>query len=179
MASHIGKRPITIPSDVTVTINGSHVAVKGPKGEDDYDVPSGISAKVEDGQVVVTALDEEDETNAKHGLARSIIASLVEGTEKGFSKSLEIVGTGYRVQAKGKGLNFSLGYSHPVEVSAPEGITFKVTDATHLTVSGIDKQKVGEVAAQIRRLRPPEPYKGKGIKYEGEHIRRKAGKAGK
>lgn len=179
MASHIGKRPITIPSDVTVTINGSHVAVKGPKGEDDYDVPSGISAKVEDGQVVVTALDEEDETNAKHGLARSIIASFVEGTEKGFSKSLEIVGTGYRVQAKGKGLNFSLGYSHPVEVSAPEGITFKVTDATHLTVSGIDKQKVGEVAAQIRRLRPPEPYKGKGIKYEGEHIRRKAGKAGK
>ncbi len=179
MASHIGKLPIAIPSDVTVTLNGSHVSVKGPKGEDSCEVPEGISVKIDDNQVVVSELNEEDETNAKYGLVRSLIASLIEGTEKGFTKNLEIIGTGYRVAAKGTGLNFSLGFSHPVEIAAPEGITFKVTDNTHLSVSGIDKQKVGEVAAQIRRLRPPEPYKGKGIRYVGEHVRRKAGKAGK
>ncbi len=179
MASHIGTRPVTIPEGVTVTVKDGVVDVKGKLGEDSYTLPSSIAAKVEDNKVVVTPLDSEDETRAKHGLARSIIASLVEGVTKGFEKHLEIVGTGYRVAPKGQGLTFSLGYSHTIDVAAPEGIKLAAPDQTHITVSGIDKQKVGEIAAQIRRLRPPEPYKGKGIKYEGEHIRRKAGKAGK
>jgi large subunit ribosomal protein L6 len=179
MASHIGTRPITVPEGVTVTIKDGVVDVKGKLGEDSYTLPSGISAKVEDGKVLVSTLDDENETRAKHGLSRAIIASLVEGVTKGFEKKLEIVGTGYRVAPKGTGLTFSLGFSHTIEVPAPEGIKLTAPDQTHITVSGIDKQKVGEIAAQIRRLRPPEPYKGKGIKYEGEYIRRKAGKAGK
>lgn len=179
MASHIGTRPVTIPEGVTITIKDGVVDVKGKLGEDSYTLPSDISAKVEDNAVIVTPENQENETRAKHGLARSIIASLVEGVTKGFEKKLEIVGTGYRVAPKGPGLTFNLGYSHTIEVPAPEGIKLTAPDQTHITVSGIDKQKVGEIAAQIRRLRPPEPYKGKGIKYEGEHIRRKAGKAGK
>ncbi len=179
MASHIGTRPITVPEGVTVTIKDGIVDVKGKLGEDSYTLPSGISAKVEDGKVLVSTLDDANETRAKHGLSRAIIASLVEGVTKGFEKKLEIVGTGYRVAPKGTGLTFSLGFSHTIEVPAPEGIKLTAPDQTHITVSGIDKQKVGEIAAQIRRLRPPEPYKGKGIKYEGEYIRRKAGKAGK
>ncbi len=179
MASHIGTRPVTIPEGVTVTIKNGVVNVKGNLGENSYTLPSVISAKVDDKKIVLTPNDEEDETRAKHGLARSIIASLIEGVTKGFEKRLEIVGTGYRVAAKGPGLTFSLGFSHTIDFQPPQGIKLAAPNQTHITVSGIDKQKVGEVAAQIRRLRPPEPYKGKGIRYEGEHVRRKAGKAGK
>ena len=179
MASHIGKLPITIPAGVDVTVKGNEVSVKGPKGQRSYTLPQGISAKLEGNVLIVSAANDERETSAKHGLSRSLIASAIEGVDKGFEKKLEIVGTGYRVAAKGQGLEFSLGYSHTITVNAPEGISFKVENPTHLAVLGIDKQLVGEVAAKIRKLRAPEPYKGKGIKYEGEHIRRKAGKAGK
>ncbi|NYI26091.1 50S ribosomal protein L6 [Aeriscardovia aeriphila] len=179
MASHIGSRPITIPSNVEVTLTDTTVSVKGPKGQDSFVIPEGISVKHEGNELVVTPLNKSGETSAKHGLTRSIIASQIEGVERGFRKELEIVGTGYRVALKGNTLTFSLGYSHTIDVPAPEGISFEVKDATHLAVLGIDKQKVGEVAAEIRRLRAPEPYKGKGVKYVGEYIRRKAGKAGK
>lgn len=179
MASHIGKLPITVPAGVDVAVKGGEVSVKGPRGQRSYTLPQGVSAKLEGNVLIVSAANDERETSAKHGLSRSLIASAIEGVDKGFEKKLEIVGTGYRVAAKGQGLEFSLGYSHTITVNAPEGISFKVENPTHLAVLGIDKQLVGEVAAKIRKLRAPEPYKGKGIKYEGEHIRRKAGKAGK
>lgn len=179
MASHIGKLPVTIPAGVDISVKDGIVIVKGAKGEDSYVIPSGIAVDIADGTLTVKALDDTRQTSAKHGLSRSIIASMIEGVSKGFEKKLEIVGTGYRVVMKGKSLEFSLGYSHTITINPPEGISFTVADATHLSVTGTDKQKVGEMAAQIRKLRAPEPYKGKGIKYEGEHIRRKAGKAGK
>ncbi len=180
MASHIGKLPITIPAGVEVVVKDGVVNVKGPKGEKSYTLPEGVVAAVNDGKVELSVADPQDRAlSARHGLARSIVASLIEGVDKGFEKKLEIVGTGYRVTAKGKNLDFALGYSHGITIEPPEGVTFTVTDPTHLTVSGTDKQVVGEIAAKIRKLRAPEPYKGKGIRYVGEHVRRKAGKAGK
>lgn len=179
MASHIGKLPITIPAGVEVKLDGSAISAKGAKGTDSYEIPEGITARIEGNEILVEAANDERETRAKHGLSRSIIDSIVKGVHEGFEKKLEIVGTGYRVVAKGQGLEFFLGYSHTITVNPPEGIKFTVESPTNLTVSGTDKQAVGEVAANIRKLRAPEPYKGKGIKYVGEHIRRKAGKAGK
>jgi len=176
--SRIGRLPIPIPSGVTVTIDGRHVAVKGPKGELSLDIAEPIEAKVEEDQVLVTRPDDERQSRALHGLTRSLIANQITGVTDGFSKTLEVVGTGYRVNAKGQSLEFALGYSHSITVDPPEGVTFSVEGNDKVTVSGIDKQAVGEAAANIRKLRKPEPYKGKGVRYEGEHIRRKAGKAG-
>lgn len=177
--SRIGRLPIDIPAGVTVTIDGQNVAVKGPKGELGLTVKSPIQAAVEDNQVLVTRPDDERESRSLHGLTRTLIANQILGVTQGFSKSLEVVGTGYRVQAKGSSVEFALGYSHPITVEPPAGISFAVEGNNRLTVSGIDKQAVGEVAANIRKLRKPEPYKGKGVRYAGEVIRRKAGKAGK
>lgn len=177
--SRIGKQPVTIPAGVDVTIDGQIVTVKGPKGTLTYEVPAPLTVVQEDGAVVVSRPDEERESRSLHGLARTLIFNNVTGVTEGFSKKLEIVGTGYRVAAKGTGLELSLGYSHSINVDAPEGISFQLDGNTKITVSGIDKQQVGEVAAKIRKLRKPEPYKGKGVRYAGEHVRRKAGKAGK
>ncbi len=177
--SRIGKQPVTIPSGVDVTIDGQIVTVKGPKGTLTYEVPAPLTVAQEDGSVVVSRPDEERESRSLHGLARTLIFNNVTGVTEGFSKKLEIVGTGYRVAAKGSGLELTLGYSHSINVDAPEGITFQLDGNTKITVSGIDKQQVGEVAAKIRKLRKPEPYKGKGVRYAGEQVRRKAGKAGK
>ena len=179
MASHIGKLPVAIPAGVEVTIDGQAFSVKGPKGTDSYTIPEGITGVVEDGNVVLTPADDLRPTRAKHGLARSIVASMVKGVHEGYAKRLLIVGTGYRVVAKGKGLEFFLGYSHTITVNPPEGIEFEVVNPNELLVKGIDKQVVGQVAANIRKLRAPEPYKGKGVKYADERILRKAGKAGK
>ena len=178
--SRIGRLPITVPGAVTVTIDGQNVAVKGPKGELSLVVKAPIEAKLEDGQVVVTRPDDERESRSLHGLSRTLIANLIIGVTEGYEKKLEIVGVGYRVLSKGPTqLEFQLGYSHPITFNAPEGITFAVESQTKLGVQGIDKQLVGEVAANIRKLRKPEPYKGKGVRYSGEHVRRKVGKAGK
>lgn len=177
--SRIGRLPIPIPAGVTVTIDGRHVAVKGPKGELSLDMATPIEATVEDGRVLVTRPDDERQSRALHGLTRSLIANQITGVTDGFTKSLQVVGTGYRVTAKGQSLEFALGYSHPITVDPPAGVTFTVEGNDKVTVSGIDKQAVGEAAANIRKLRKPEPYKGKGVRYEGERIRRKAGKAGK
>ena len=179
MASHIGKLPIAIPAGVEVKIEGQNFSAKGAKGSDSYVVPEGITAAVEGNEIVLTAADDLRPTRAKHGLARSIMAGMVKGVHDGYSKTLEIVGTGYRAVAKGQGIEFFLGYSHTITVNPPEGITLKVTDANHVVVEGTDKQVVGQVAANIRKLRAPEPYKGQGIKYSDERILRKAGKAGK
>ena len=177
--SRIGKNPIEIPAGVDVTINGADVTVKGPKGTLSHVVPAPISAAIDEGKVVVTRPSDDRVARSLHGLTRTLIANMIEGVTKGFSKQLEIAGTGYRVVAKGKDLEFSLGFSHTVFVQAPEGIEFSVESQTKFTVSGIDKQLVGETAARIRKLKKPEPYKGKGIHYVGETIRRKVGKAGK
>jgi large subunit ribosomal protein L6 len=178
--SRIGRMPIPVPGGVDVAIDGAQVTVKGPKGELSHTVVTPITVgRDDDGAVVVSRPNDERESRALHGLSRSLIANMVTGVTDGFSKSLEIVGTGYRVQARGSNLEFALGYSHPVPVTAPPGITFEVTAPTRLTVRGIDKQQVGEVAANIRKLRRPDPYKGKGVRYAGEVIRRKAGKTGK
>lgn len=180
MTSHIGRLPITFPKGIEVSVNGNKVRAKGPKGTQECIIPEGIEIKQSEGKIEVVPSDPSAKgAPARHGLARALVASVIQGVNSGFDKKLEIIGTGYRVAAKGPDLNFSLGYSHDIPVKAPEGITFTVADATHLTVSGINKQQVGEVAAQIRKLRPPEPYKGKGIRYAGEYVRRKAGKAGK
>ena len=176
--SRIGRLPITVPSGVDVTIDGARISVKGPKGQLEHTLAAPITATFEDGQVIVARPDDERESRSLHGLSRSLINNMVLGVTEGFSKALEVVGTGYRVQAKGQDLEFALGYSHPVPVTCPEGITFAV-EGNKVTVSGIDKQKVGETAANIRKLRNPDPYKGKGVRYAGEQIRRKAGKAGK
>ncbi|HIW99000.1 MAG TPA: 50S ribosomal protein L6 [Candidatus Nesterenkonia stercoripullorum] len=177
--SRIGRLPITIPSGVDVSLNGREVQVKGPKGELSRTIAEGITVAQEEGTLTVSRPDDERESRSLHGLTRSLINNMIVGVSEGYSKSLEIVGTGYRVQAKGSDLEFALGYSHPVEVKAPEGITFAVDGNTKLSVNGIDKQQVGEVAANIRKLRRPDPYKGKGVRYAGEQLRRKAGKAGK
>ena len=177
--SRIGKLPITVPAGVEVNLNGREVSVKGPKGELSRTIAEGIIIEVEDGTITVKRPDDERESRSLHGLTRSLINNMIVGVTEGFTRKLEIVGTGYRVQAKGSDIEFALGYSHPVSVEAPQGITFTVEGANKLAVSGIDKQQVGEVAANIRKLRKPDPYKGKGVRYEGEQIRRKAGKAGK
>lgn len=177
--SRIGKHPISVPSGVDVTVDGQDVRVKGPNGEQSFTVPAPISASLEDGTITVLRPDEERESRSLHGLARTLIYNMIIGVSEGYSKSLEIVGTGYRVHAKGTNLEFALGYSHSITVEAPEGISFAVEGQNKVTVTGIDKQQVGEVAANIRKLRKPEPYKGKGVRYAGEIVRRKVGKAGK
>ena len=178
--SRIGRLPITVPSGVDVTLDGRNVTVKGPKGTLNHTVAEPIEiTRAEDGTLQVTRPNDERTSRALHGLSRTLVANMVTGVTEGYTKVLEIVGTGYRVAAKGSDLEFALGFSHPVLVKAPEGITFAVETPTRFSVSGVDKQKVGEVAANIRKLRKPDPYKGKGVRYQGEHIRRKAGKAGK
>lgn len=177
--SRIGKLPITVPAGVTVTIDGSAVTVKGPKGELSRSFQPVISIKQEGDQIICTPLDETREANAFHGLTRTLLANMVEGVSQGFSKKLQLVGVGYRAALKGKNLEMQLGYSHPVLVEAPEGITFEVPSQTEIVVTGPSKEQVGQVAANIRKWRKPEPYKGKGIRYEGEYVRRKVGKAGK
>lgn len=177
--SRIGRLPVKIPSGVEVTINGREVVVKGPKGELAHTVAEPIEVTQNDGTITVTRPSDEGEVRALHGLSRSLVANMVTGVTEGYRKTLEIVGVGYRVQQRGANLEFALGFSHPVTVNAPEGITLRVETPTRLVVEGIDKQQVGEVAANIRKLRKPDPYKGKGVRYEGEQIRRKVGKAGK
>jgi large subunit ribosomal protein L6 len=177
--SRIGKVPVPVPAGVDVAIDGAQVTVKGPKGSLTHTVPTPIQVAQEDGTIVVTRPDDERASRSLHGLTRTLIANQILGVTQGYSKGLEIVGTGYRVAAKGNGVEFALGYSHPITVEPPAGITFAVEGNNRLTVSGIDKQAVGEVAANIRKLRKPEPYKGKGVRYAGEVVRRKSGKAGK
>ena len=177
--SRIGKLPIPVPAGVDVQIDGRDVQVKGPKGTLSHQVAGALVVGRDDGTLVVTRADEERRTRELHGLTRTLIANMVIGVTQGYQKKLEIFGTGYRVQAKGSSLEFALGYSHSITVNAPDGVTFTVEAPTRFTVSGIDKQQVGEVAANIRKLRKPDPYKGKGVRYAGETIRRKVGKAGK
>ena len=179
--SRIGKYPVTVPNGVTVTLDGQHVGVKGPKGELEFTVKEPITvSKNDDGAIQVARPNDERENRSLHGLTRTLIANMITGVTEGSEKKLEIVGVGYRVISKGpKQLEFALGFSHPVIIDAPEGITFNVENQTKFSVQGIDKQLVGETAANIRKLRKPEPYKGKGVRYAGEHVRRKAGKAGK
>ncbi|MBM6699739.1 50S ribosomal protein L6 [Bifidobacterium pullorum subsp. saeculare] len=179
MASHIGKLPVTIPAGVEVKIEGQSFSVKGAKGSDSFEIPEGITGAVEGNEIILTPADDLRPTRAKHGLARSIIAGMVKGVSEGYEKRLQIVGTGYRAVAKGQGIEFFLGYSHTITMNPPEGITFELPNPNEVVVKGIDKQVVGQVAANIRKLRAPEPYKGKGIKYADERILRKAGKAGK
>ena len=177
--SRIGKQPVAVPAGVDVSIDGQHVTVKGPKGTLEHTVAEPIAVKLEDGAVSVTRPDDERTSRSLHGLTRTLIDNMVVGVTQGYSKAMEIVGTGYRVVAKGGDLEFSLGYSHTILVKGPEGITFTVESPTRFSVNGIDKQQVGELAANIRKLRKPEPYKGKGVRYADEVVRRKAGKAGK
>jgi len=177
--SRIGKLPIAVPGGVTVSIDGQQVTVKGSKGELELVVSEPIRVALEDGQVLVTRPNDERDSRALHGLTRTLINNNIIGVTEGYAKQLEVVGTGYRVQQKGTGLELALGFSHPVLVDAPQGITLEVEGNTKITVRGIDKQAVGEAAANIRKLKKPEPYKGKGIRYAGEVVRRKAGKAGK
>jgi large subunit ribosomal protein L6 len=177
--SRIGRMPVTVPGGVDVVISGREVTVKGPKGSLSLEVAAPIEVAQADGSITVTRPSDEGEIRALHGLSRSLIANMVTGVTEGYRKTLEIVGVGYRVQARGQDLEFALGFSHPVPVRAPEGITFRVETPTRFVVEGIDKQQVGEVAANIRKLRKPDPYKGKGVRYQGEQIRRKVGKAGK
>ena len=178
--SRIGKRPVAVPSGVEVTIDGRAITVKGPKGILSHTVAEPITVeRGADGALEVKRPNDERESRALHGLTRTLVNNLVVGVTEGYEKKLEIHGVGYRVQAKGSNLEFALGYSHPVLIEAPDGITFKVESPTRFSVSGIDKQKVGQTAAVIRKLRRPDPYKGKGLRYEGERIRRKVGKTGK
>jgi large subunit ribosomal protein L6 len=178
--SRIGRLPIQVPAGVDVTIDGRTVSVKGPKGALSHTVAAPIEiGKGEDGTLLVSRPNDERQSKALHGLTRTLVANMITGVTEGYRKSLEISGVGYRVQAKGSNMEFSLGYSHPILVEAPEGISFQVESPTKFHVDGIDKQKVGEVAAKIRKLRKPDPYKAKGVKYAGEVIRRKVGKAGK
>jgi large subunit ribosomal protein L6 len=178
--SRIGKKPVPIPGNVEVTVNGSTVKVKGPKGELTRTFVPTMKIRVEDGTVVIDRPSDEKGDRALHGLTRALIANMVQGVTDGFRKTLEIVGVGYRAEKKGKNLVVSVGYSHPVEYPEPAGITLTTPQPTVIVIEGIDKQKVGQVAAELREFRPPEPYKGKGIRYQGEQVRRKAGKtAGK
>ena len=177
--SRIGKSPVPIPDKVNVTLDGLAVTVKGPKGELKRTLPDGVTVSQVDNTIVVAPSSDKRRSRERHGLCRTLVANMIEGVSNGYSKALEIVGVGSRAQVKGKTLVVSAGYSHPVEMEAPEGITFKVENNTKVIVSGIDKELVGNEAAKVRAIRPPEPYKGKGIKYEGERILRKAGKSGK
>lgn len=177
--SRIGKKPVQIPAGVTVTVNDTTVNVKGSKGELERTFSQKIAIKQEGEELLVERVDDSTESNAQQGLVRTLIHNMVVGVSEGFEKKLELTGVGYRVQLKGKDLELSLGYSHPVNYVAPDNITFEVPDNTHITVKGISKEQVGQVAAEIRSKRGPEPYKGKGIHYEGERIRRKLGKAAK
>lgn len=177
--SRIGKKPVTVPAGVTVTIEGTHVSVKGGKGELERTFSELVTIKQEGEEILVTRNDDTTESNAQQGLVRTLVHNMVVGVSTGFEKKLELTGVGYRAALKGKDLDLSLGYSHPVAYVAPENISFEVPDNTHIVVKGISKEQVGQVAAEIRAKRPPEPYKGKGIHYEGEHIRRKLGKAAK
>jgi large subunit ribosomal protein L6 len=178
--SRIGRLPIPVPAGVEVSINGRDVTVKGPKGTLSHTIVAPIEIeKAEDGTLQVTRPNDERAAKERHGLTRTLVNNMIVGVTAGYSKTLEISGVGYRVQAKGSDLEFALGYSHPITVAAPEGISFRVEAPTRFVVSGIDKQQVGEVAANIRKLRKPDPYKAKGVRYQGEVIRRKVGKAGK
>lgn len=177
--SRIGKLPIPVPSGVSANIEGQSITITGPKGTLSLDVADSVSVKEEDGSLVVTRANDESASKALHGLTRSLVNNMVTGVTEGYTKTLELVGTGYRVTAKGQDLEFALGFSHSITVKAPQGITFAVETPNKFSVIGIDKQLVGETAANIRKLRKPEPYKGKGVRYENEVIRRKAGKAGK
>ena len=178
--SRIGKLPVSVPAGVEVSINGNEVTVKGPKGELTRSFYSALTIEqAEDNSIVVTRPDDERESRAQHGLTRTLINNMVIGVSKGYSKTLELVGVGYRAAVKGDKLEMNLGFSHPVIVEKPEGINFECPDQAKIVVSGIDKQQVGQVAADIRKWRKPEPYKGKGIRYQGEHIRRKEGKTAK
>jgi large subunit ribosomal protein L6 len=175
--SKIGNQPVSIPEDVTVAVVDGRVIVKGPGGELSENLLTGLEVRIEDGQLLVLRKNETDRMKAFHGLLRSLIMNMVIGVTDGWSKNLEMVGTGYRAVLQGKNLSLSVGYSHPILIEAPEGIMFKVEGQNKLTVEGINRQLVGDVSAKIRAVRPPEPYKGKGIRYVGEKIRRKAGKA--
>lgn len=178
--SRIGRSPITVPNGVEASIDGRTVTVKGPMGTLSQTISEPIEVRPEDGTLLVTRPNDEKRVRSLHGLTRTLVNNMVVGVSQGYTKTLEIRGVGYRVQARGEGaLEFSLGYSHPISVQAPEGITFRVESPTRLSVSGIDKQQVGQVAANIRALRKPDPYKNKGVRYEGERLRRKVGKAGK
>ena len=177
--SRIGKKPIEIPQGVEVKIDGQTVIAKGPQGEEKVEVRPEIAVKIEDNQIILSKVGESRETDALYGLSRTLVANAVQGVKEGFVKNLEIQGVGYRAAMEGKNLNLSLGYSHPVIVEPPAGITISVEANTKITVKGSNKQTVGDVAAYIRGKRPPEVYKGKGVRYEGEYVRRKAGKAGK
>jgi large subunit ribosomal protein L6 len=174
--SRIGKQPVSIPDGVTVNIDGSTVAVKGPKGELAQSFDADMEIAMEEGAVVVRRPTDQQRHRALHGLTRALIANMVTGVSEGFKKSFEIVGVGYRAEMMGARLNLVVGYSHPVLITPPPGVSFTVESPTKFSVEGISKQLVGEIAAQVRAVRPPEPYKGKGIRFEGEHVRRKAGK---
>jgi large subunit ribosomal protein L6 len=177
--SRIGKMPVTIPSGVDIKIDGNHVTVKGSKGELIRDFHDRMSFEMEDGEIVVNRPDDTRESKALHGLSRALLNNMVVGVSDGFAKELEIQGVGYRAALKGRDVELQVGFSHLVLVEAPDGITFEVPEPTRINITGIDKEKVGQAAANIRKVRPPEPYKGKGIRYVGEYVRRKAGKAGK
>jgi len=178
--SRVGKNPIPVPAGCEVTIDGGHVTVRGPKGTLEHDLPEAITLRLEDDQLVLARVDDERASRALHGLTRALVANMVTGVTEGFRKNLEIVGVGYRATAKGPGsIELALGFSHPVVVDAPEGVTFEVASPTTIGVIGIDKQAVGQVAADIRAVRKPEPYKGKGVRYAGERVLRKAGKTAK
>ena len=177
--SRIGKRPIPVPKNVTVTITDQSVAVKGPKGELARTLPGEVEILQEDGTILVNRRSESRAARQRHGLCRTLVANMVEGVSQGFQRKLEIQGVGYRAQVQGRNLVLSVGYSHPVQIEPPDGIQLAVENNTNVIVSGINKEIVGNIAAQIRAVRPPEPYKGKGIRYAGEMVRRKAGKAGK
>ena len=176
--SRIGKRPIPLPKGVTVTVEGNTVKVKGPKGELQRTVHPELKIALENGELTVTRPSDEARHKALHGLSRTLVANMIEGTAKGFQKTLELVGVGYKAEKRPYGLQLALGFSHPIEYKAPKGITLSAPQPTQIVIDGADKEIVGQVAAEIRSLRPPEPYKGKGVKYQGEQIRRKAGKAG-
>ncbi|MBE9158793.1 50S ribosomal protein L6 [Nodosilinea sp. LEGE 06152] len=177
--SRIGKRPIPVPAKVSITIDGQDVQVKGPKGELSRTLPSGVVVVQEGDTVLVNRKDDSRLARERHGLCRTLVANMVEGVSNGYQKRLEIQGIGYRAQVQGRNLNLSLGYSHPVVFEPPAGIEFVVENNTNVVISGIDKELVGNIAASIRASRPPEPYKGKGVRYAGEQVRRKAGKSGK
>jgi large subunit ribosomal protein L6 len=177
--SRIGKMPVDMPSGVDIKVDGTQVTVKGSKGELSRQFTDRVSFSVEEGVITVGREDDTRESRALHGLSRALLANMVHGVSEGFTKVLEIQGVGYRASLKGSDIELLVGFSHPVDVKAPKGITFEVPEPTRIVVSGIDKEQVGQVAADIRKVRPPEPYKGKGIRYAGEYVRRKAGKAGK